>query len=185
MIFFHRNYRTFVLAYVNKPNKEIPMVRFTREQFIPAQPQEVWRVLGDYPNVYRWAPIVKESRQASSEATGVGAARTCSVPGFGEVTETVETWSEGKGFSFTWAASGPMKGGRSTWTLSREGSGSRVRAEIEAQPRYGILGQLLVPVFKPMMARMISDALRGLEHHVQTGQVVDSVVAKKLGLKAA
>ena len=161
------------------------MVRFTREQYIDAHPQEVWKVLGDYSNVYRWAPIVKASRQTSTEATGVGAARACSVPGFGEVTETVDRWDEGRGFSYRWAASGPMKGGRSSWTVSRKGTGTLVQADIEAEPGYGILGKLLVPVFKPMMIRMISDALRGLEHHVETGQVVDAAVAKKLGLKAA
>lgn len=162
------------------------MVQFTQELEIDAPPEAVWEVLGDYPNVYRWAPIVKHSRQASENAQGPGAARACEVPGFGKVTETVERWSDGESFSFVWEASGPVRGGRSTWALRRAGSGSKVTVDIEAEMRYGLLGELMGrTIIKPMMRRMISDALKGLDHYVRTGEHVDRGVARRLGLRAA
>ena len=162
------------------------MVRFHRETYIDAPAHEVWAILADFPNVARWAPIVARSVQSSDAPRGVGAARSCSVPGFGDVTETVTAWEEGRSFSFDWEAGGPVRGGRSTWSIRPEGEGTRVRAEIEAEMKFGLLGELLGrAVVKPQMGRMIADTLEGLKHHHRTGEVIDRAVAKRLGLKAA
>ncbi len=162
------------------------MIEIRQERLLDYTPEQVWAVLADFPNVYQWAPMVTTSRQVSVDARGDGAARSCSVPGFGELTEQVDRWTEGQGFSYLWDASGPVKGGRSTWSLVREDSGTRVTVVIDAEMRYGLLGQVIgQTVLKSQMNRLMADTLRGLEHFLATGEVVDRDVAKRLGLKAA
>lgn len=162
------------------------MIRIEKSIETDLPPQMIWAVLADYPNVYRWAPMVLASRQASPEATGEGAARTCQVPGFGSLTETVRQWDDGEGFSFDWEATGPVKGGRSRWEVQGHGAGSRVSVRVDAETRYGPLGALMGhTVLRFMMGRILADALQGLVHHVRTGEVVDGDVAKRLGLRAA
>jgi carbon monoxide dehydrogenase subunit G len=162
------------------------MIRIEKSLVTALPPQTVWAVLSDYPNVYRWAPMVRASAQASPNATGHGAARTCEVPGFGSLTETISQWDEGRGFSFDWAATGPIKGGQSRWEVHADGQGSRISVQVDADTRYGLLGTLMGhTVLRFMMGRILADALRGLDHYARTGEAVDQHVAKRLGLKAA
>lgn len=162
------------------------MVHIHREPYLEMAPEAVWNVVADFPNVYKWASMVEHSTQESVNAQGVDAARACHVPGFGKITETVEQWDEGKGLTYRWEASGPVKEGRSTWTLRREGTGTRVVIDITAEMRYGLLGELMgQTIMKVQMNRLTDDALKGLEHYIRTGRHIDRTVAKRLGLKAA
>jgi carbon monoxide dehydrogenase subunit G len=163
------------------------MVVITQERRIAAAPEQVWSVVADFPNIYRWAPIVNTSRQLGALARGVGAARACEIPGFGAITETVDHWIEGRELSFTFEASGgPVKEGRSHWTVSGEGPGTLVRVRAEFSTRYGLIGAIVGhTIVRLMMGRMAGDLLAGLDHHVRTGEIVDRTVARRLGLRAA
>jgi carbon monoxide dehydrogenase subunit G len=100
--------------------------------------------------------------------------------------ETVEHWDDGRAFSYAWEASGPVRDGRSVWTIEESGRGTRVRVDIEANMRWGPVGSLIGhTMLKSRMGKMMAEALEGLQHHVATGEVVDSAVAKRLGLQAA
>ena len=158
------------------------MIRFHREATIDASPEEVWAVLSDFPNVYRWAPAVALSHPVDPGLTeGLGAGRTCEVPGFGKLTESVDHWLEGREIGYEWTAGGPVRRGRSQWSVRRDGDGTHVRVDIEATMRFGLIGQLLGhTVLKSKMGRFMDDALRGLAHYIRTGEVVDGEVAARL-----
>ena len=51
------------------------MAVVTVHEQINAPPAQVWALLADFPNVYRWNPGVEDSRATSSLATG--ATRRC------------------------------------------------------------------------------------------------------------
>ena len=73
----------------------------TQELDIDAPASAVWEVLADFNNAYLWAPSVSHSYGLTDAERCVGAARRCTVEGFGTIDEHITEWTEGRGFTFT------------------------------------------------------------------------------------
>ena len=146
---------------------------------INAGSEKVWEVISDYGNIQNWSPAVVSSALASEQATGVGAARTCDVPGFGNVEEKVTHWTEGESFTFEVTGVGPLRYARSTWHVAPEGAGARVSVRVEYRVKFGPLGALLnAVVIHRKIGSTLKQSLQGLKHHVETGEIVGTEVPR-------
>jgi hypothetical protein len=58
----------------------------------------VWSKISNLADIQNWTKTVKESHFHTKLERGVGAGRTCDVPGFGTLVENVLEWDEGKSF---------------------------------------------------------------------------------------
>lgn len=158
------------------------MSKIKLEIAIDATPGKVWEVLGDFGNVYKWSPAVRVSASVEGHERGDGAVRTCEVPGFGSVNETVTEWSEGQGFTFLLEATGPVKTAVSDWRVRSEGAGSVVTVAIDFKVRYGMLGTAMDRlIMRRMLRRVAARTLTGLRHYVMTGEEVGDRLPEGIG----
>ena len=58
----------------------------------------VWEKISNLADVQNWTEAVSESHYHTEIKSGIGAGRTCDVPGFGTIVENVLEWDEGKSF---------------------------------------------------------------------------------------
>lgn len=58
----------------------------------------VWNKISNLADIQNWTKAVKESHFHTETERGIGAGRTCDVPGFGTLVENVLEWDEGKSF---------------------------------------------------------------------------------------
>lgn len=65
---------------------------------IEAPIDEVWSKISNLADIQNWTKAVKESHFHTEITRGIGAGRTCDVPGFGTLVENVLDWEEGKSF---------------------------------------------------------------------------------------
>ena len=148
-----------------------------QETFIDAPPDRVWAVLSDFGNPQAWSPNVTHSVVLGEQQRGVGCERSCTVPGFGEVTERAAEWSEGERITIEGLGIPMMRRFASTWAIEPAGDGTHLRATLEYEPRFGPFGRLVAAL---VMRRKIGAALRsslaGLKYHVETGELVGTEV---------
>lgn len=135
---------------------------------IDASPEKVWKVLADFPNVYLWAPDIKHSQATNEKTCGLGAGRSCHIPGFGATDEKIIEWNEGQSMQYDVRASGPVKIGRNRWSIRNDGSGSRVNVDFDGEMRFGMFGEFLGSIMvRPMMMRIMDRSLNGLKQYVE------------------
>jgi hypothetical protein len=72
------------------------MSNVTTSITVDAPPSQLWGVLADFANVYKWSPVVSHSATDNDIACGVGSSRTCSIPLMGSITERATAWVEGE-----------------------------------------------------------------------------------------
>ncbi len=89
---------------------------------IAASKEHVWGILSNYGSIDQWAALVSKSE---ASGTGVGAERTCNIIDGAVLVETVDQWTEGKGFRYQIAGM-PTKSAATTWTVAPEGNGTKV-----------------------------------------------------------
>jgi len=65
---------------------------------IDAPADLVWSKISNLADIQNWTKAVKESHFHTKIERGIGAGRTCDVPGFGTLVENVLEWDEGKSF---------------------------------------------------------------------------------------
>ena len=130
-------------------------MQFTVSTEIDASPDKVWAILGDdYSNIFKWTSQVESSH--GPEQVGVGDARVCVTPSFGDTTETVVSYdAAGREFAFE------LKGEKqpffirdivNTWSVESDGNGNSIttiNANID-----------LLPVFEQLMAGRMEKRLR-------------------------
>ena len=149
---------------------------------IDAKPEKVWEVLGDFGNVYKWSPAIRASASVEGHERGGDAIRSCELPGFGSVNETVTEWSEGEGFTYLAEATGPVKTAVSGWRVRSEGAGSVVTVAVDFKVRYGILGTVMDRlIVRRMLRRIVARSLAGLRHYVMTGEEVGDRLPEGVG----
>lgn len=105
----------------------------------------VWRKISDLADIQNWTKTVKESHFHTKIERGIGAGRTCDIPGFGTLVENVLAWDEGKSFQLSLEGL-PffIKEASGGWRLE-EITPNRTRAttSIEVQTRFWPVGALL------------------------------------------
>ncbi len=141
---------------------------------IDASADKVWDAIADFSGVSKWAPGITKSYSLSDSNGGPGAARHCDIAGFGGIDEVVTAWEDGKFFQYEVTAVGPVGPSKSLWSVTPEGSKTKVYANLEYTMRFGPLGAFLHAVMvKRKMQDSMKKALAGLKHYIETGEPVD------------
>ena len=154
------------------------MGTFRNEIQIDASPETVWETLADFGGVARYNPTVVASRSLSEVNEGVGATRRCDLTiGGGHLEERINAWDEEARTYALDIVGGkripPFATAVATLAVRPDGVGSRVTAELVYTLKGGPAGRIMdktmvTPKFGPAFA----DLLKGLKHHVETGEVV-------------
>ncbi len=159
------------------------MGSFKAQIKIDATKEEVWEVLADLGNIYRWAPGVTYSCSTSEEGQGEGATRHCDIqlgPIKGYLEERAFDWRDGEGFKIEiYASSLPAKRIIVQFTVRADGDGTVVEVSPEFQLKFGVLGVVMDRLmFGPQFRKGFSGLLAGLKHYVETGEVVTDRIPK-------
>lgn len=149
----------------------------TREIEIDATSDRVWAVLSDFGGVYKWNPTVTHSSLIEDQETGVGAQRSCTVAGFGEITERVTAWEEGRSATVEIEGAPMMKRAAATLRVEARGEATLVSATVDYQPGWGPIGALMgATIMKRKFGQTFDLLLAGLRHYVLTGEEVGTEV---------
>ena len=150
------------------------MSKLTKEIEIDATADRIWEVLSDYGNVYKWAPIVAASRVLTASSTGLGAERACTIPGFGEVVETVTEWEDGSSLSYRVTGVPGVTDQQNRFSVTPEGDGSVVVLEVDLEM---VAPEAQRAPAELQFAAVMEVTLAGLRQYVETGESIGSPAA--------
>ena len=146
------------------------VLTFSVTRIMPASPDALWQVIGDFGNEHRWYDGLRHCVRDTPDVR-VGTRRTCElakpVMGVATAVETVTEFEPGRvlGYELQGAA-GPFANARSRWSIRPEPDG-RTALTIEGRftPRSWLAG-LLWPLARPAVRRLTRRAMDQLEAHV-------------------
>ncbi len=130
----------------------------------------VWSKISDLADVQNWTKAVKESHYHTKIERGIGAGRTCDVPGFGTLVENVLEWDEGKSFRLSLEGL-PffIKEASGGWRLEELGPNrTRGITSIDLKTRFWPIGALLEKfALGPQFRKTIKGAQREFKTYVE------------------
>ena len=151
------------------------MTAVSTDHTMPASADRVWVALAAFETIDTFHPLVERVTMSSQQPRGLGAIRTCHFYDGTSVDEKVLRWREGEGYEVELSNfSMPLKRAKARIEVHPDGADrSVVRFSMEYTVKWGPLGWVMGQVMmKPMMRGMFAKVLRGLEHHVRTGENV-------------
>ena len=130
----------------------------------------VWSKISNLADIQNWTKAVKESHFHTEIERGIGAGRTCDVPGFGTLVENVLDWDEGKSFRLSLEGL-PffIKEASGGWRLEELGPNrTRGITSIDLNTRFWPIGALLERfAFGPQFRKTIKGAQREFKAYVE------------------
>ena len=144
---------------------------------VAAPIEHVWDSWDDFGNIYKYNPVLKHSRLLNNEdvATRVGARRHCDMAdGKNWVREEIIDYRPRKSIKIdVYEGSLPLKSMHATIEFEKIAEHrTRVRMTAEFEPKFGVVGRLMVPLMKRQFAPMLQSLLDGNAAYVERGQVV-------------
>lgn len=151
------------------------MTRVETEVHIDADAQEVWHVLADFGNVYRFNPTVSGSHSTSEQSSGVGATRHCDLTMAGaSIEERVIEWVDGEEFRveiYEGRRTPPAKRITARMGVVPDDVGSVASMEIDYELKGGVLGALMDRlIVRRQYAATVEKVLDGLKRFVESGE---------------
>ena len=147
------------------------MLQVQRSIDIDAPIELVWENISKITDIQDWSRSVNEAHYHTELQRGVGAGRTCDVPGFGTLVEDVTDWVENE--SFTLSVTGLprfVKKSDGSWKLSKTENGTRATTTIRLETRYWLFGKLMERfVLKPQFGKALKTVQREFKTYVETG----------------
>jgi len=111
---------------------------------IEAPSSAVWAVLAELDALARYDPAIALSEVESSEASGIGASRRCTLKAGGWFLERVTKWEAQRELAFElYACTLPVRRLRHHYTLTTEANGTRVQQRMDYELKFGLVGALL------------------------------------------
>lgn len=137
---------------------------------IDAPPEDVWKVLADFPNIAAWNTGVKASHTIGDATGGVGARRHCDLAPAGGLDETIVEWVEGRRLVVTIdrATVVPIKHATVTFTLDPDGARTPTSIEYRYRPKGGPLGRLAGRLLDRQLAKGFDGFLIDVETAART-----------------
>lgn len=151
----------------------MPSVRATRT--INASTSKIWTVLSDYSNIQVFHPNVEYVDQLSEDDRGLGAKRRCNFYDGTSAVEEIIEWKEGQSFTVTVTESTvPATNVTAVMEISkRNAHQSEVYIEMRYTPKWGVFGKIVnVLILRMAMRHVFNKVLKGLQHHVETGELI-------------
>ncbi len=139
----------------------------------------VWSKISNLADVQNWTEAVDKSYHHTEIERGIGAGRTCDVPGFGTIVENVLEWDEGE--SFRLSIEGLpffIKEASAGWRLEELGP-NRTRGTAFVDLRTGLwpIGALMERfALGPQFSKTIKSAQREFKTYVEGGVEVPKKV---------
>ncbi len=141
---------------------------------IDAPVDQVWAKISDIGDIQNWTKAVKSSHYHTEIKRGIGAGRTCDVPGFGKLVENVLEWDEGKSFRLSLEGL-PffIKEASGGWRLEELGPNrTRATTSLDVTTRYWPIGALLEKfALGPQFHKTIKGAQAEFKAYVEGGAV--------------
>lgn len=111
---------------------------------IQAPPGRVWSVLAQLDALHEYDPGISKSVLRTDKRAGVGADRQCDIKTGGWFRERVTIWEPGRELELTlYDCTLPVRALRHHYTLTPEGTGTRVEQTQEYTLKYGLVGAAL------------------------------------------
>ncbi|MFT4605128.1 MAG: putative membrane protein [Rhodothermales bacterium] len=145
---------------------------------IEAPMDQVWDKISRLTDIALWTRTVRAAHFHTETERGVGAGRTCDVPGFGTLVENVLEWKEGE--SYTLSLEGLpffVKKAHGGWSL-KEVSDNRTRATTFIVMKTGLwpVGALMEKfVLGPQLNKTIAIVQSEFKAFVERGDAADQV----------
>ena len=130
---------------------------------INASIESLWNYMGDYSNIYKFNPMLKDSHfNGGSDTCEVGSTRQCDMKTGDYLKERITDWKEGSHYSVEiYDTSMPVKKANAKLGLTRiTDSMTEAYMEMEIVPKYALLAPFMYLMFKYIAAPGI---LKGLE----------------------
>jgi uncharacterized membrane protein len=140
---------------------------------IDAPTDLVWSKISNLADIQNWTKAVKESHFHTEKERGIGAGRTCDVPGFGTLVENVLEWDEGESFRLSLEGLpffiNNASGG---WRLEPIGPGqTRATTFIDLETRFWPIGALMEKfALGPQFAKTVKGAQSEFKSYVEVAQ---------------
>ena len=148
--------------------------KLTRTLNAPAS--KIWTVLSDFSNIQIFHPNVQDVDQLGEVDRGLGAARRCNFYGGGSAVEKIISWDDERQF-FTCTVTefaAPMLDVTAGMGVNKiDSNRSEVYLEMNYVPKWGVLGKIMdVLVLRMAMRHTFNKVLKGLQLHLETGEVI-------------
>jgi carbon monoxide dehydrogenase subunit G len=145
------------------------MSSFSKEVFIQAKPEEVWKVLSDIGEIHAWNPSVIDSRLISESGQGVGAARFCDLGDGNYLDESVVIWDPDRALTMRITGTNlPFKSADIRFTLREEGEGTVVTVSPLYELKYGVIGRAFDALYvKGTYEKGMQSLLQGLKENIE------------------
>ncbi len=153
------------------------MATITINRTVDAPLDRVWALLSDFGSIHRYHPGVESSPITDgTPSSGVGSERVCNLYDGNHLTERVTESVQGKRLAIEVVDSSmPMKTAGGTFVLQPAGPNrTEVAMTMEYVLKFGPLGMLMDKlVLERSMTRSLDALLAGLDHHAQTGELIE------------
>ena len=161
------------------------MTTLKHEILINVPKSQVWDMIADLGGVVKFHPLVTKSYYVTDEKQGTGAARVCELGPNTSVNETAIAWKEGESITldveFIKGQKPPVHYFHGTLSVRGQGSGTITAMTLEYAPKFGPLGKILdVILLRPQFNKLVPNVLKGLKHHIETGETVDRQVLAQI-----
>lgn len=147
------------------------MSSFSKEVFIQAKPEEVWKVLSDIGEIHTWNPGVIDSHLTSESGQGIGTARYCDLGGGNYLDESVVVWDPDRALTMRITGTNlPFKSADIRFTLREEGEGTAVTVSPLYELKYGVIGRVFDALYvKRTYEKGMQSLLQGLKENIEAG----------------
>lgn len=121
------------------------MAYFSTQIRINATKEQVWEVIADFGEIYRWNPGVRHSFSTSESNHGLLATRRCELlKGDDYLDEQILEWRDGESFKVELSETNlPLHRSVVEFSIKADGNGTIVTVAPDYALKYGLLGRLM------------------------------------------
>ena len=161
------------------------MTKIELDVRINAPKERVWDTLANLGQVVNYHPYVTDSYYTSSQNEGMDAARVCEFGPNLAIEETAIAWNPGESYTlaieFLKGTKPPITNILGTLAVRADGNASIVTMVMSYDVKFGLVGFAMDRMMvQPRYRNMINGIMVGLKHHVETGELVNKDVLKRI-----
>ena len=143
-------------------------MKISAKRKINASPEALWNYLGDFSNIYKFNPLIKDSHfNEGTTACEVGSTRQCDMKTGDYLKERITEWKENSHYTVEiYDTSMPIKKAIATLGVNKlDDQTTEAYMDMEIIPKYAILGPVMYLMFKYIAA---PGTLKGLKKLYQS-----------------
>ncbi|MFO1534936.1 MAG: SRPBCC family protein [Thermoplasmatota archaeon] len=142
----------------------MPTIKMSHTVACP--PAKAFAAIVDLERFPDWNPSVKQAKALTPGPARQGSRFEFTVRGFGMMPQELQEYEKDRCVRI--APQGKAFGGGHLFTLTPEGTGTRIDHELVMQPRGAM--RLVAPLMKPMMRKNLRTTMDALKRHLEDGR---------------